>query len=403
MARRSRPQMDHHMLCIWLLSACAVGIGANHHQDPPAYYANGRDPEFACYSPHNNTARKCTPEFVNVAYGLKIQASNTCGMGGAPSEYCIQTNTQSYLPHLQQRKNGAATSNSLLFGNESSAALLDDDNDDFSMYHHFLSSSSHVSADPMSAETEAPSPYLDMSASTSAKDAGGESNGSPRFSSRCQICHASDPRYAHLPEHLNDFNEQRNVTWWQSETLIHDDIQNPHKVNITLHLGKSFEINYVQVKFHSPRPESFAIYKRTHENAPWTPYQYYSASCMSTYGVQPMQIVHYEHEAVALCTDEFSDIVPLTGASVVFGTLVDRPSAYNYETVGELMEWITATDILISLDRLNTFGDELFRDPQVLKSYYYAISDIAVGAQWVSSSSSFLSSLSLYFAQFDHP
>ncbi|KAG8233282.1 hypothetical protein J437_LFUL013626 [Ladona fulva] len=33
------------------------------------------------------------------------------------------------------------------------------------------------------------------------------------------------------------------------------------------------------------------------------------------------------------------------------------------------------------MDRLNTFGDEVFRDPQVLKSYYYAISDFAVGAR----------------------
>lgn len=33
------------------------------------------------------------------------------------------------------------------------------------------------------------------------------------------------------------------------------------------------------------------------------------------------------------------------------------------------------------LDRLNTFGDEVFGDPQVLRSYFYAISDIAVGAR----------------------
>lgn len=43
--------------------------------------------------------------------------------------------------------------------------------------------------------------------------------------------------------------------------------------------------------------------------------------------------------------------------------------------------WVTATDIKITLDRLNTFGDEVFGDPQVLRSYFYAISDIAVGAR----------------------
>lgn len=35
----------------------------------------------------------------------------------------------------------------------------------------------------------------------------------------------------------------------------------------------------------------------------------------------------------------------------------------------------------ITLDRLNTFGDEVFGDDSVLKSYYYAIADIAVGAR----------------------
>ena len=46
-----------------------------------------------------------------------------------------------------------------------------------------------------------------------------------------------------------------------------------------------------------------------------------------------------------------------------------------------LQEWVTATDIRITLDRLNTFGDEVFGDQQVLRSYFYAISDFAVGAR----------------------
>lgn len=42
---------------------------------------------------------------------------------------------------------------------------------------------------------------------------------------------------------------------------------------------------------------------------------------------------------------------------------------------------MTATDIRIVLNRLNTFGDELFGDPEVLKSYFYAIADLSVGAR----------------------
>lgn len=96
--------------------------------------------------------------------------------------------------------------------------------------------------------------------------------------------------------------------------------------------GKAFEITYVRLKFYTSRPESFAIYKRTREDGPWLPYQYYSASCKKTYG-KPMNafIRPGDDERVALCTDEFSDISPLTGGNVAFSTLEGRPSAYNFD------------------------------------------------------------------------
>jgi hypothetical protein len=39
--------------------------------------------------------------------------------------------------------------------------------------------------------------------------------------------------------------------------------------------GKAFDITYVRLWFYSPRAESFAIYKRTSEDGPWIPYQFY--------------------------------------------------------------------------------------------------------------------------------
>lgn len=96
--------------------------------------------------------------------------------------------------------------------------------------------------------------------------------------------------------------------------------------------GKAYEITYVRLKFHTSRPESFAIYKRSRAGGPWEPFQFYSASCQKTYGRRPRQFLRPgEDEQVAFCSDEFSDISPLSGGNVAFSTLEGRPSAYNFD------------------------------------------------------------------------
>ena len=56
-------------------------------------------------------------------------------------------------------------------------------------------------------------------------------------------------------------------------------------------------------------------------------------------------------------------------------------TASNRFKILELQQWVSATDVRISLHRLNTFGDELFGDDKVLRSYYYAITDFTVGGR----------------------
>lgn len=62
------------------------------------------------------------------------------------------------------------------------------------------------------------------------------------------------------------------------------------------------------------------------------PYQYYSGSCEKTYQKVNRGFIRTgEDEQQAVCTDDFSDISPLTGGNVAFSTLEGRPSAYNFD------------------------------------------------------------------------
>lgn len=196
----------------------------------------------------------------------------------------------------------------------------------------------------------------------------------------CEVCNASNPRFAHPAFFITDIKDDQNQTWWQSQTLL----ENPDKsVTLTLDLGKSYDVSYIRIRFRSPRPESMAIYKRTSydPDSKWIPYQYYSSSCRKTYNIDPNGIVTRRNQQVPLCTDAFSSISPLTGGNVAFSTLEERPDAYDFDNSPALQEWVTAVAIRINLGRMNTFGDEVFGDPNVLRSYYFAIIDLSVGGR----------------------
>nr|XP_022325556.1 laminin subunit gamma-1-like [Crassostrea virginica] len=200
----------------------------------------------------------------------------------------------------------------------------------------------------------------------------------PLLASRCQICDAQAPRSRHPASYITDQFGYFNPTWWQSGTMF-DGVGYPVAVNLTFDFKKAYDITYIDLRFQAPVPESFAIYKKTRENDEWTAFQFFSASCQGTYGKNDATYTTNPNEA--MCTSEYSDVYPFTGASVPFSTLAGRPGAMDFDYNPVLQEWVTATAIKISLTRMNTFGDEMFGDERVLKSYYYAISDIGIGAR----------------------
>lgn len=284
-------------MCASLFYFLIVGLLVGTFADPDPTdehfqrISKNRD-EDKCYD-DTGRPQRCIPPFENAAFNLLMEATNTCGEEGGPTEYCMQTHNDNQ-------------------NNEKS----------------------------------------------------------------CETCRAGD----HSAVFLTDHETNDNATWWQSTTML-DGVQYPSQVNLTLRLGKTFDITYVRVLFESPRPESWGIYKRRNEKSPWEPYQFYSATCRDTYGLPESKDTTRGDDTRVLCTSEYSDISPLSKGTVAFSTLEGRPSAYYFETNTELQEWVQATDLRITLDRLNTFGDEVFGDDQVLKSYYYAIADVAVGAR----------------------
>jgi len=170
----------------------------------------------------------------------------------------------------------------------------------------------------------------------------------------CDYCDSSDPSSAHPPEHITDVHSADAVTYWQSQN--HTVVQYPNSVNITFSLNRTFDIRNILVTFHSSRPESYIILISTDFGRTYSPLQYYSQSCNGTYGL----------EEGSLCSAEEARLAPSSGGQVL---LVINPSQ-------------EATNVQLKFDRLNTFGDEVITmDPQVLDSYYYAVSNVEISGR----------------------
>ena len=191
----------------------------------------------------------------------------------------------------------------------------------------------------------------------------------------CDYCDASNPELAHGPELMTD--EQGTESFWQSQSFRY--VQYPGFVNITLSFNKTYELRNIDVVFQYIRPDSMAIYRSTDYGATFTPYQYFSNQCPTFYDTQLHDETLASYREEVLCTDSYSEIIPLSRGKVYFNPQdYKRGTDETFYNLPDLQEWITFTDIRLKLDRMNTFGDERFGDPDVISSYYYSISDLKI-------------------------
>ena len=195
----------------------------------------------------------------------------------------------------------------------------------------------------------------------------------------CFVCDETHPKRRHPPSFLTDINNSNNLTCWVSEPFV----QFPQNVTLKLSLGKGkkFELTYVSLQFCSARPDSMAIFKSMDHGKTWIPFQYYSSDCKKMYKKSARALVTKANEQEALCTEAYSHIDPLSGARVAFSTLEGRPSAYDFDNSPVLQDWVTATDIMVIFNKLNTVGDEAKVTPGARESHYYSLSNFAVGGR----------------------
>lgn len=184
----------------------------------------------------------------------------------------------------------------------------------------------------------------------------------PGGNPQCHICDDRQPKSKYPASYLTDLNNPNNMTCWRSEPLTPVTSINapPDNVTLTLSLGKKYELTYVSLQFcpHTPKPDSIAIYKSVDYGKTWQPFQFYSSQCRRVYGRPNRATITKANEQEARCTDAHR----YTGGEgfntghpsrIAFSILEGRPSALDFDNSPVLQDWVTATDIRVSFNRLH--------------------------------------------------
>ena len=193
----------------------------------------------------------------------------------------------------------------------------------------------------------------------------------------CFICDSS-PRRQYPAQYLTDLNNQNNETCWVSPP----GIDYPGSVNLTLPLGKKFEITYLSLKFCSTVPDSMAFYKSKDYGKSWVPFHYFSTDCKAMYNIDPNAKISKANEQQPLCVQTSSKTRSEIGSRIAFSTLKDRPSSYHFEDSHVLQDWVTATDIKVVFNKLTPPAKgTMLKGEDPTDQMYYSVSDFAVGGR----------------------
>ncbi|OXB78457.1 UNVERIFIED_CONTAM: hypothetical protein H355_007487 [Colinus virginianus] len=231
-----------------------------------------------------------------------------------------------------------------------------------------------------------------------------------RMGQYCDICSSANSNKAHPITNAIDGTER----WWQSPPLSRGLEFN--QVNVTLDLGQTdvvskgqgtqwkqsfavfdmecndvllFHVAYVLIKFaNSPRPDLWVLERSTDFGLTYEPWQYFASSkrdCIEKFGLQTVdRITRDDH---AICTTEYSRIVPLENGEIVVSLVNGRPGAMNFSYSPLLRNFTKATNIRLRFLQTNTLLGHLMgkalRDPTVTRRYYYSIKDISIGGRCV--------------------
>ncbi|XP_018655123.1 putative netrin [Schistosoma mansoni] len=188
---------------------------------------------------------------------------------------------------------------------------------------------------------------------------------------KCETCGKGEKFGTHL---LTDRHQMNNETCWVSGSVLPGDT-----VNLTLSLGKRFEVYYISLQPCGQLPDSIALYKSSDFGVTWKPWQYFSTDCYRAFHL-PTSNEHNAQISLAniqevLCVALKSpDVHGNSGQSsnvIAFSTTIGRPSMQPWSSA--LIDWMTMTDLRISLMRFPEYRDEvqydsngLFLNPRTL-------------------------------------